>query len=122
VAADGTTTVGGSFALTGYRQVTICGPGVPDDVQYSDAGSHTTFVIPASAQVTLLGASASQTYSATVADLRSLLATAPFVGFKALASASPEASPSRYVLWSPLFQLRVSSDGTVLGVTSLYHP
>jgi hypothetical protein len=104
-----TTTVDGNFALVGFKEITVCGPGVPDDVQYQNTGSLTTFVIPADAKVTLIGTSASTQYEVGVTQLKKLLA-------------GHSASGTPYVLWSNYFELTFDSSGRITGVISLYHP
>ena len=109
IAMRSTTTVDGNFALVGFKEIMICGPGVPDDIEYEDTGSLTTFVIPADAKVTLLGTSASTLYQASVTELANLIA-------KHSAPGAP------YVLWSNFFELTLDSNGRITGVDSLYHP
>ena len=109
IVKQSTTTVDGSFALVGFKEITICGPGVLDDIQYQNTGSLTTFVIPADAKVTLLGTSASTEYEVGVTQLEDLLAEHAAPG-------------SPYVLWSNYFELTLDSSGRITGVISLYHP
>jgi hypothetical protein len=109
IVMQSTGTVGGNFALVGFEELTICGPGVPDDVQYQNTGSLTTFVIPADTKVTLLGTSASTQYEVGVTQLKNLLA-------------SHSAPGTSYVLWSNYFELTFDSSGRIIGVISLYHP
>lgn len=109
IVMQSTVTVGGKFALVGFKEITICGPGVPDDVQYQNTGSLTTFVIPADTKVTLLGTSASTQYEVGVTELKNLLA-------KHSAPGAP------YVLWSNFFELTFDASGLITGVISLYHP
>ncbi|MBR7839471.1 hypothetical protein KDL01_39815 [Actinospica durhamensis] len=109
IAMRSTATVDGNFALVGFREIMRCGPGVPDDIEYEDTGSLTTFVIPADAKVTLAGTSASTLYEVGVTQLKDLIA-------KHSAPGAP------YVLWSNFFELTLDSDGRITGVISLYHP
>jgi hypothetical protein len=109
IVMQSTATVGGNFALVGFKEITICGPGVPDDVQYQNTGSLTTFVIPADAKITLIGTSASTQYKVGVTELKNLLARHSAPG-------------APYVLWSNFFELTFDSSGRITGVISLYHP
>jgi hypothetical protein len=109
IAKQSTATVGGNFAIVGFKETTICGPGVPDDVAYLNTGSLTTFVIPADAEVTLAGTPASTQYEVGVKQLANLLT-------------GHSAPGAPYVLWSNFFELTFDSSGRITGVISLYHP
>jgi hypothetical protein len=109
IVKQSTATADGNFALVGFKEITICGPGVPDDVQYQSTGNLTTFVIPADTKVTLLGTSASTQYKVGVTELKNLLT-------------GHSAPGAPYVLWSNYFELTLDSSGRITGVISLYHP
>lgn len=115
--ADGTTTVHGAFAVTGYVQTAECGPDVPDDVQYDDAGARRTLILPADVEVELLGTTMTDPNPrpATLADLEPLL-RAQF------ATPRGEATVAGFMLWSSYFQLTFGADGRVTGITGIFRP
>lgn len=116
ILADGTTTVDGAFAITGYVQTAQCGPGVPDDVQYADTGGRRSFVPPADVRVELLGtALTGNQHPATLAALEVLL--------RAEFSTPPvTATSDGSMLWSDYFQLNFGADGRISEITDLYRP
>jgi hypothetical protein len=59
--------VDGVVRLSGYVQSLECGPGVPDDVQYTDAGSVQTFAAASTATYTLRGSDPAKDYAVSAA-------------------------------------------------------
>jgi hypothetical protein len=116
ILADGATTVDGAFAITGYVQTAQCGPGVPDDVQYTDTGARRSFVLPADVRVELLGtALTGNQHPATLSALEVLL--------RAEFSTPPvTATSDGSMLWSDYFQLNFGADGRISEITDLYRP
>jgi hypothetical protein len=114
--ADGTTTVNGTFAVTGYVETAECGPNVPDDVIYQNTGTHRSFALPSGIKVTLTGSDGVHPRTATLADLEALLQNA----FGSKPSARPVTKGVG--LGSHYFSLTLGADGEVTGIESIYIP
>jgi hypothetical protein len=113
VLVDGTTTVDGAFTLLGYVQTALCGPGVPDDVDYQNTGSHRGFALPADVKVELTGTTSLEPRAATLADLEGLLQ---------ITSDTSNATYDGFRLPSHYFVLTLGAGGRIVQVTSLYRP
>ena len=115
IAVDGITTVDGDFAVTGYVQKLLCGPGVADDVEYENTGTHRSFVLPGTVKVELLGTPPTEQHASTLAVLKFLL-QAQF------ATPVAQATPDGSMLWSNKFALSLDANGRITEITSLYVP
>ncbi len=61
------TEVDGTYRVNGYVESLDCGPGVPDDTQFTDTGSVQSFVTSATTTYTLLGADPTKDYAVSAA-------------------------------------------------------
>lgn len=118
IEADGITTVDGKFAITGYAQKLLCGPGVLDDVEYENTGPHRSFVLPATVTVQLLGTTPTEQHASTLAVLEDLLS----VSFGTRSPAVEPTADYGSMLWSHDFALRFGANGQIASITGMYRP
>jgi hypothetical protein len=105
----------GQYALIGYQEQTVCGPNVPDDVEYNDGATLLTVRLEPAAKITLLGSLPDNQYAADAGTLVSLIQGA-------VASPSPRYTEDALAWFGGVFQIKLDAAGEISQITELYHP
>ncbi|MBR7835512.1 hypothetical protein KDL01_19710 [Actinospica durhamensis] len=99
----------GTYRINGYVETLDCGPGVPDDTQFTDTGSVQSFVTSASTTYTLLGADPTKDYAVSAATFMTV-ADGPYDRTSALG------------FWGHICLLDFDRAGHVTSVQGVYTP
>jgi hypothetical protein len=101
--------VDGTYRINGYVETLDCGPGVPDDTQFTDTGSVQSFVMSAATTYTLLGADPSKDYAVSAATFMTV-------------ADSPYDRTSPLGFWGHICLLDFDQAGHVTSVEGVYTP
>jgi hypothetical protein len=99
--------VNGVYWLKGPEEKLECGPGVPDDVVYTDSGPAQTFQVSNTATYSVPGTSSGQDYSVSAATFM---------------AASQGNDKDQYQWNEGICELELGQDGRVISVADLYMP